>query len=113
MKIAVIGSREYPNLGEVHNFIINEFQHGDILVSGGAPGVDTEAENTADAHHLGKIIKRADWTKHGDIAGFLRNREIVKEADRVVAFWNGRSSGTAHSIELAEKSGKPLMVFRA
>ena len=40
----------------------------------------------------------------------MRNPDIVAAADRVVAFWDGTSRGTADSIEIARKTGKPVAV---
>lgn len=51
-----------------------------------------------------------DWTT-GRRAGFVRNQRIVDDADRVVAFWDGSSSGTAHTIQVTRLARKPLKVY--
>ena len=49
----------------------------------------------------------ADWNTYGRSAGMIRNNEMAKYADSnadkvmLVAFWNGRSSGTRNMIETA------------
>ena len=138
MKIAIVGSRDffliydYKNLKYIvdyvktsfaHEVIINEFSEGDILISGGAKGVDIFAEATIDEwnkkayeysknpNKLEKKIFKPDWDKYGKKAGFLRNQLIVNEADKVIAFWDGKSKGTKHSIDLAIKAGKPLDIY--
>ena len=35
---------------------------------------------------------------------------FIKEADYVVAFWDGKSPGTKNSINLAERLGKPIQI---
>ena len=45
-------------------------------------------------------------------AGFVRNRAIVEAANVVVAFWDGRSRGTAHTIGLAREAGRQVVVYR-
>jgi hypothetical protein len=35
----------------------------------------------------------------------------VKNSDFVVAFWDGQSRGTRHSLELAQKAGKPYFAY--
>jgi hypothetical protein len=53
----------------------------------------------------------ADWNKYGKRAGFLRNAEMVSEADVLFAFWDGKSKGTKHSIDLALDKGIPVFVY--
>lgn len=45
----------------------------------------------------------ADWDGKGRSAGFIRNEEMAKNADALVAFWDGQSRGTKHMIETAKK----------
>ena len=33
----------------------------------------------------------------------IRNEEMAKNADALVAFWDGQSHGTKHMIEMAKK----------
>jgi len=100
MKIAVVGSREFKNLKLVQDFVAN-LPAGTTIISGGARGVDTEAEVTAIAHWLPTLIFKAEWDKYGKSAGMKRNADIIAAADEVVAFWDGQSKGTAHTIQLA------------
>ena len=53
---------------------------------------------------------KPDWVKHGKSAGFVRNELIVSDADIVFAFWDGKSKGTAHDIQLAKKQNKELHI---
>ena len=39
----------------------------------------------------------------------LRNRQIVKASDLIVAFWDGKSLGTRSTKGLTEKAGKPFL----
>lgn len=79
-------------------------------MSGGARGVDIIAERAARARDLSTHIIFADWTKHGKSAGYRRNVAIVAVAHRVVAFWDGQSRGTKHTVDIARKAGKPVDV---
>jgi nucleoside 2-deoxyribosyltransferase len=82
-----------------------------VVVSGGARGVDLEAEGAARARGLAVQIFPADWDKYGKRAGFLRNQQIVDAADTVVAFHDGVSRGTLHTIGLAKAAGKPVRII--
>lgn len=115
MKIAVVGSRDFKDKEFVCQIISERFimccDYRATLVSGGARGVDSIAEEFANAHLIKTIIFKPDWDKYGKSAGFIRNKLIIDEADMVLAFWNGSSKGTKHSIDLAIKAGKPLNIY--
>ena len=81
-----------------------------MLVSGGARGVDHLAERLFLAADLPVFIIYPNWNKHGKRAGFLRNEKIVREADTMLAIWDGKSKGTNHSITLMKAAGKPVQI---
>lgn len=109
MKIAIVGSRDWPNAKAVIDYI-NALPPHTVIVSGGALGVDTFAEIAAKRQGLSVEVYRADWAKYGKRAGMMRNADIVNAADRVVAFWHRQSRGTADTIDRARKAGKPVEV---
>jgi predicted Rossmann fold nucleotide-binding protein DprA/Smf involved in DNA uptake len=109
VKVAVVGSRGFGALDLVTAYV-NQLSMDDIVVSGGADGVDKTAEEAAIARGMKTIIFPAKWKEYGRSAGFRRNLHIVEEADRVVAFWDKKSKGTKHTIDIARKMGKPVML---
>ena len=108
--VAIVGSREYPFLQDVRDYIV-ELPEGTRVVTGGARGVDREAENVCGERGIECLVLKPDWEAHGRKAGLLRNVDIVKAADRIVAFWDGVSRGTLHSIHTAQRLDKPVLVF--
>lgn len=113
MRIAVVGSRNFPDMGSVRFVIRHCIPEFTTLVSGGARGVDSIAMYTAQASRpdLKRVVFPADWRKWGKAAGFLRNRIIVEHSDWVIAFWDGKSPGTANTIRLAKEAGKPVKII--
>ena len=109
-KVAIVGSREYPDLEQVREYV-RGLPPGTIVVSGGAVGVDKVAEQEAKEQGLNVEIWYPRWDLHGKGAGFARNRAIVHSADRVVAFWDGESRGTKHTIGVAQEMRKPVEVY--
>jgi predicted Rossmann fold nucleotide-binding protein DprA/Smf involved in DNA uptake len=114
MKVAIVGSRKYPNLEAVRRFI-RELPRDTTVVTGGAYGVDEAAEETAKRLRLSRQIfepivglgaNRQEYVK----ALLERNHRIVEAADRVVVFWDGKSSGTKRVAALAMKAGLPVEV---
>lgn len=83
------------------------------VVSGGAEGVDLIGEDWATKK--GIPIKRfdPDWKLFGKQAGKVRNTQMARYADRLVAFWDGKSPGTKHMIETAEVLGLEVIVYSA
>jgi len=108
-RVAIVGSRGYSNLEAVRAYV-RSLPKDTVVVSGGAAGVDITAEITAKDCGLAVVVWPADWARYGRRAGLLRNIQVVENCDRVVAFWDGKSRGTAHSIDLARKAGKPVEV---
>lgn len=102
MKIAVIGSR---GLNRIDCGRINA-RFGDVIVSGGARGVDSIAASWARRHGFAVIEHKPDYRRYGKAAPHVRNSQIVADADRVVAFWDGKSRGTKSTIDKAVLHGK-------
>jgi nucleoside 2-deoxyribosyltransferase len=51
---------------------------------------------------------RLDKFRTKDAAYFARDEEMIRSADRVIEFWDGRSTGTSHELDYARKLGKPV-----
>lgn len=112
MKLAIVGSRNFHNYSIIEDFICAHYDLDEIdtIISGGANGVDTLAEQFARNHHKQMEIFPAEWKKYGKSAGPRRNRLIVENADAVVAFPANDSRGTMHSISLAKQMCKRLEI---
>ena len=110
MRVAIVGSRNYSDPERVRAYV-RKLPPNTVVVSGGARGVDTWAVEEAKLHLFETVVFPADWNKWGKSAGYVRNITIVENADRVVAFWDGGSRGTMHTIRLAHKYKKPVEVY--
>ena len=75
------------------------------IIEGGAKGVDTLARLYAIERKIPYEEHPADWNKNGRAAGYIRNVEMVKEADVALIIWDGKSKGTAHAMKICEKKG--------
>jgi len=109
MKVAVIGSRTFENYTKLES-VLDQYDISEII-SGGARGADSLAELYALNKNIPVKIFKADWSKYGKAAGFIRNKDIIDNCDIVIAFWDGKSKGTQHSINLAKKQGKTVEVI--
>lgn len=108
--VLIVGSREFKPLQLVRDYVL-KLTAGDVVLSGGGGGVDTEAVRTARGMGLGTVEITPRWLALGKRAALARSDDMVRLADRVVAFWDGESRGTAYTIEAARKAGKPVSVI--
>ena len=117
MRVAIVGSRTFRDKDLLWKTMDGLTYDGKpvtpaLIVSGGASGADTLGEAWAKAHAIPIKIFKPDWLKYGRAAGPIRNRDIVQEADLVVAFWDGVSKGTLSTRNEARKAGKPFMCVK-
>ena len=114
-KLALVGSRSYTFYNDfivrvLRRFGRYEWSRISEIVSGGAPGVDTLAEQFASDHGLAMKVFPADWDKHGKAAGPIRNKQVVDYSDMMLAIWDGKSKGTRNAINQMLDAGKPVIV---
>ncbi|KKN70938.1 hypothetical protein LCGC14_0425400 [marine sediment metagenome] len=114
MKLAIVGSRTFPDYSLLNKwaYIYLTAGHGpDVaIISGGAKGADTMAKRFAEERGYEYFEFLPDWESDGKAAGFIRNQEIVNACDMVLAFWDGKSKGTEHTIKLARLAKKPTFI---
>lgn len=62
----------------------------------------------------GVVLERypADWDQFGRSAGPRRNGEMAEDADALLAFWDGESSGTKDMIDQARDNDLDIAVVR-
>ncbi len=114
MKVIIAGGRnfcDYDKLREsCNNILVNQKEVE--IVSGTAAGADTLGERYA--QEKGYEVKKfpAQWDLYGKSAGYKRNQQMAEYADGLIAFWDGKSKGTKHMIDLANKMGLKVRVVR-
>jgi len=107
MKLAVIGSR---SLSEINFEKYIEITPS-VLISGGALGVDTAAEQWAASKGIATIIFKPEYERYKRAAPLIRNKKIVESCEMLFAFWDGKSKGTLHAVNYARSLGKNVKIF--
>jgi len=108
MKLAVIGSRNFDSYPLLKN-TLDEVGEINLIISGGAKGADQLAERYALEINIPTHVIPPEYNKYdAKVAPVIRNRQIVDNADKVIAFWDGKSKGTGNVIEYAKKQRKLL-----
>jgi ABC-type Fe3+-hydroxamate transport system substrate-binding protein len=84
------------------------------ILHGGATGPDVIGKNWAFQYKKVVNIRDflPDWERWGKSAGMLRNVQMLAaKPDLVIAFYDGKSKGTEHTIREAHKRGIKTFVI--
>jgi len=122
MLYVISGSRDYTDLEEVRTYIRNNIHDQDVVFHGNARGVDRVAGKQAEIQGAQVEIHPALWEEHGKAAGVIRNEEMLDDAIdtaralftevKGLVWWDGKSRGTSHMIDLMKKHKIPINLFR-
>ncbi len=106
MKLLIAGSRSITEF-DLSEYVPNDV---DLIICGGAKGVDTVAEKFADNHRISKLVLRPNYALYGKAAPLKRNEVMIELADSVLVIWDGKSKGTKYTIDYAQKKEKNVTV---
>lgn len=115
-KVIIAGSRSFDDYALLREHCLSVLQekmrtHRVIVVSGHARGTDALGERFARELNLPLELHPAKWQLLGKAAGMVRNAEMAKCSDALIAFWDGKSRGTAHMIKIARHKGLDMFIF--
>ena len=116
IKVIIAGTRDFNDYDflkkNVDYFLqgINPNNEEIEIVSGNARGADKLGERYAKERNLPVKLFPANWDKYGKRAGYLRNQEMANYADVLIAFWDEKSKGTKHMIDIAKKQDLTVIV---
>ena len=108
MKLLIAGSRSIVDF-DLTGLVPTETE---LIISGGARGIDTVAERYADEHGIKKQIVRPSYELYGRAAPIKRNEVMVDMADYVLIIWDGKSKGTKYTADYAVKKNKIVKIIR-
>lgn len=111
MRTIIAGGRDFTDLALASKYLDALDPQPTVVLNGCARGADTLGAFWASSRHIPIEPYPANWTLYGKGAGFRRNTEMAASADRLVAFWNRHSKGTAHMIDTANKMGLVVEVI--
>ena len=107
MKLLIIGSRSITDF-DLSGYIP---KNTDLIISGGANGIDSITEKYADDHKISKLIIRPKYSIYGKGAPLKRNEKMVDISDEVLIIWDGISRGTKYTETYAKKQNKKITVI--
>ena len=107
MKLLIAGSRSIVEF-DLEGLIPEET---DLIISGGASGIDSLAERFADKKRISKLILRPNYRLYGRGAPLKRNERMIEICDMALVVWDGRSRGTKYTIDRLKKLGKRVTLI--
>lgn len=113
-KLAIVGARRPKISYQDFKIKLKQATFGkiDIVVSGGAVGIDSYAKQYAVENNLQFLEYLPDYSRYGRKAPIVRNMNIVKEADIMIAFPSKDSKGTHDAIRKMQKAGKKVVIIQ-
>lgn len=103
--VVVAGSRSISDYEPVRKALDESPFKIDKILHGGAHGVDMRAMDYALFNSIDVEVVRPDYDEHGSRAPLVRNREMLKKADALIAVWDGESTGTKYTMDKASTYG--------
>ena len=111
MRVIIAGSREITD-PQVLLDALQEVQWPiSQVVCGMARGADELGYRWAKANNIPIAEFPADWRRYGKSAGSRRNAEMARNADALLALWDGKSRGTNHMIYVAAQNGLRVKIY--
>ena len=107
MKLLIAGSRSILSF-DLSKYIPDDT---DLIITGGAQGIDSVAEKYADTHNISKLVVRPKYKVYGKAAPLMRNKDMIDLCDSVLVIWDGHSRGTKFTIDYSNKIKRPIRVI--
>ena len=107
MRIAIIGSRTLK-IDDVDKYIPDGVTE---IVSGGAKGIDFCAREYAIKRGIKLVEFLPEYEKFKKGAPLKRNLQIIDYADKIIAFWDGKSRGKKYVIDNCREQNKEIEVI--
>lgn len=111
----VAGSRTIDDQAKVNGLLVALTRSPHLseitsIIHGGARGVDRRAGLWANAMDIPVKAIPAEWEALGKKAGYARNKVMVDACEQAIVIWDGKSTGTKHTMDLMAASGKPFVI---
>jgi len=111
MKVIIAGSRTCHDKELVWRALEESKFEITTLISGGAQGVDILGEEWARSKNIPVIQYKPHYAiSNPQYAPLLRNTDMARDGDALIAIWKDQTRGTAHMISCMQKLNKPIEI---
>ena len=112
MRTIIAGSRTATDYTYLCRAIESVYWWPSVVLSGTARGADKMGERWANHNSIPIERYPADWDRYGRSAGYRRNVDMARNAEALIALWDGQSRGTKHMIDIGCGAGLVVFVWR-
>ena len=119
MKLAIIGSRSITDdvkvLKTIHNYCVDNMPS--VILKSQGKGIDPTIEHYANANEIDTVNflpyhLQDSQANFNSKYFFIRTKQILNNADELLALWDTQSKGTEYAIKYAQKLGIPVKVMK-
>lgn len=113
-RILICGSRNLdgPWVKQAIKYRLSLLSPGTEILHGMARSIDMHAHNIAKEPGLPIYWQKPDWTL-GKASGIIRTNQLLdRQPSLVIAWWDGKSKGTEHTINEAQRRCIPVEIHR-
>jgi len=115
IRLIIAGGRDFNSVDMIVDAMADYDLDSLTIISGTARGADQLGEHYAKVKDIPIERYPAKWKVNGVFnraAGYQRNVVMAQNATHLLAFWDGRSRGTKHMIDVAKEHGLDVNVVR-
>lgn len=112
MRTIIAGSREGVTYKDIVQAVEQCGWMPTTIICGGARGADALGDAWAKSMGVPVEYYPADWNQYGRQAGPIRNSQMAKNSEALIAVWDGFSRGTKNMIEMAAKNHLRIYIHR-
>lgn len=110
-RFCVVGSHTVNNYYIVYTYLKQYLPREAIIITGGAQGVDMLANVYADLNGHPCEVYEPQWEIFGNDANKVKNVNMLRNSDHLIAFWDGSSPTTKHIIDEARRMAMHVVVI--
>jgi len=114
LKVVIAGGRDFDDfelMEEKLDSLLQNYDHRDIeIVCGCSRSIDKLGEKYALKNNMetSHFVSNKEFGKR---SVYLKNEEIAKYSDCLVAFWDGKSKGTEMMVNLAKRNDLKIRII--
>lgn len=116
MIYSVSGSRSLENqVYKIENILTKYIKHGDIVITGGAKGVDKITENWCKRHDIICLVclpvHKLVNIPYNRLFYLARDKQMVDMSQIHLNIWDGISTGTKYTLDYAKSKNKKTIEY--